>query len=121
MAGRGVHPTPYAAVCDIFAWLTDGGGRRWHLFDGWCAARGVDPLELTTPRFFDLVHFYLRQIVEKEEDRNRLDEQLTGARTGSLTRVDERGIPMPSWWTEDGDTMSTAQSQAWTLKGWQGR
>lgn len=39
----------------------------WPLFDGWCAARNVDPLELTWDRCLNLVYFFATHNATKEK------------------------------------------------------
>jgi hypothetical protein len=97
---------PYDAVAGIYGFISER--RHWHLFDGWCAARGVDPLALTTPRFLDLAHYWIVEeaIFDRREEkhrtqRNDLNEKFIGTLVETPVLV-VQGIEIkkPSWFRE---------------------
>lgn len=60
--------------------------RRWHWFDGYCAERGVDPLELPSPRFLNLVHHvWVSNLSPQDEQERQKVRELDASLTGSLT------------------------------------
>lgn len=115
MARGGVRPAPYRAVFELYDAI--GDGRGWHLFDGWCAARNVDPLELTAPRFLDLIHYFIIEHTEKTEDRKKITDRLTGRMSTQLQRVDDRGIPIPDWWDDSETTLDTVMNIGSFMRG----
>lgn len=40
--------------------------REWTVFDGWCAARNIDPLSLSSRRFVALAVYYLQEGLDSE-------------------------------------------------------
>lgn len=48
---------------------------NWADFDGWCAARNVDSLDLYPDRFVNLVYHWLR-IGADEKRRDQIDREL---------------------------------------------
>lgn len=49
---------------------------HWTEFDGWCCVKGVDPMELSSLRFYNLAMFYLRDGKTDEEVKD-LHEELS--------------------------------------------
>lgn len=39
---------------------------KWHEFDGWCASRNVEPMELDPARFMNLVEYWAKRGLDKE-------------------------------------------------------
>lgn len=39
---------------------------KWHDFDGWCAAKNVDPMDLNAARFVNLVEYWAKRGLDKE-------------------------------------------------------
>lgn len=127
MADGGILATPYTAVDFIFEWI--GDRTRWHHFHGWAAYRGLEPLTLTTPQFCDLIHRYMLMVVEDTKPKGadpamgthaQINRMLIGE-VGQTTRsrIDDRGIPMPSWWNErdsEGVTLEQAQAAAMGMR-----
>ena len=63
MAGRGgVRGPPYLTVVALAgtAW------RRWAAFDGWCAAQGVDQLNLAWARYLNLIYHWITKDLDRE-------------------------------------------------------
>ena len=48
---------------------------EWPRFDGWCAARGVDPVALPPPRLASLVYHWLTGHLDRDK-REEVDAQL---------------------------------------------
>jgi hypothetical protein len=48
---------------------------NWTIFDGWSAARGVDPMALALDRFLNLMYFFATENAE-EDEKNKFDIQL---------------------------------------------
>jgi len=82
-------------------------------------------LTLTTPQFCDLIHQYMLMVVEDRKPKGADPGMGTHAEINRMligdighttrTRIDERGIPMPSWWNEqdsEGVTLEQAQATA---------
>jgi hypothetical protein len=67
------------------------------------------------------VHRYVLTIT-REEEHEKITQRLTSERLGSLVayRVDDRGIPIPSWWDEDDTTASESMQTMFTMKSWRG-
>lgn len=49
---------------------------HWAVFDGWCASRNVDSLELPIDRFCNLVYYWVTRNM-KEDDRDGFDRRLS--------------------------------------------
>lgn len=115
MAFGGVRPPPYTAVVALLHWVSRR--RNWYLFDGWCAARGIAPLELPACRALDLIFYYIIEHTP-EEDRRGLVNSLTGPRLTDEKRRQQVAAqapdepPMPSWWTDDDDASMSSQLAA---------
>jgi len=86
-------------------------------------------LTLTTPQFCDLIHRYMLMVVEDTKPKGAGQGMGTHADINRMligdvgqttrTRVDERGIPMPSWWNEadsQGVTLEQAQAAAMGMR-----
>lgn len=61
----------------------------WVQFDGWCAARGVDPSDLTIDRFCNLVYYWATRNMDEEKVTD-FEARMTagvGAPEGRLSRV----------------------------------
>lgn len=43
---------------------------EWTRFDGWCASRNVDPLELPLARAFNLIYYWAVQTMDAEQRDN---------------------------------------------------
>jgi len=43
---------------------------EWPRFDGWCASRNVDPLELPISRAFNLIYYWVVQSMDQEQRGN---------------------------------------------------
>lgn len=65
----------------------------------------------------DLVHHYLLNISE-EKRHPEIDRVLLEGRVGPA--VDDRGIPMPSWWVEDDENMDDATQNMLAMGSWRG-
>jgi len=39
---------------------------KWYEFDGWCAARNVEPMKLYPARFVNLVEYWAKRGLDKE-------------------------------------------------------
>jgi hypothetical protein len=64
--------------------LIQAAKSNWHVFDGWCAIREIDPLELPSRRLYNVIYTFLRE--------NRDIEQLTTLEL-DLERVAEMKHP----------------------------
>jgi hypothetical protein len=97
---------PYGGVVGL---LGEVAGRRFHAFDGWCLAHGIDCLRLQLPRLLNLIQWYVIETSEISEEqlnhRRRLEHGVTGAMTHRLVvpAVREPGPRRPWWWTDDED------------------
>lgn len=124
MADGAVHRAPYDAVVALIRWITER--RRYLAFDGWCAARGVDPGDLRVDRFLNLVTYYVaevyivdgRPVNEKHADARRnvyanFAGHLTETAAPAVADVERRtGIAPPSWFRTGGTTLSDAHQLA---------
>jgi hypothetical protein len=88
--------------------LVGVAGHHWWVFDGWCAERGLAPLELPFPRFLALVYTWLVSGVEKQADLDDLQRRLFDPPPGALDDVDpdDPATLPPGWRPED-------QGSAW--------
>lgn len=66
--------------------LAAAARERWPEFDGWAAARNVEPLDLDLDRYLNLVYFFLTQ--DPQIDRGRLDAWLTETAPETVTEDD---------------------------------
>src|SRR5690606_29761534 len=89
--GDGVRPgAPYGGSVALGQWVRE----HWAEFDGWCAARGVDPRGLSAARVLNLAYHVLTRNLDKEA-RDELDAALT-RRPDDVDP--ETGLAPPSWW-----------------------
>ena len=54
---------------------------HWSRFDGWCAARNVDPLALSVERFCNLVYYWATRNL-KPDDVEKFDAALAAPPSG---------------------------------------
>lgn len=107
MAPRGVRQPPYEAV----ELLSRIAGRQWHEFDGWCAARNVDPFELELARFLNLVYYaHVRNLdQEKREEFDRLLKRVVEENKDRVITPTARRAP--SWFKgADGAAASSMEA-----------
>lgn len=92
---------PYWVAARLAATARD----RWTIFDGWCAARGVDPVDLPPDRFCNLVYYWL---VRNANDRQRadLDFWLEALPTGEDPVAADEGR-----WSADAEMAAFTQAQ----------
>lgn len=95
-------------------WVTDRD--RWHFFDGWALAQGIDFASLNPARFLDLVHHYMLSIT-KPEDHANLNRQLIGASTAVPVTDKTAGFAPPSWWKGDDYASKSALAARVSMKG----
>lgn len=80
-------------------------------------------MTLTTPQFCDLIHTYMLMVIKDDQPKGtgmsthqQINQMLIGdVGQQTRTRVDERGIRMPSWWDprdSEGVTLEQAQATA---------
>ena len=103
MAHGAVRRPPYPAVLA----LTGGAIDNWHYIDGWCAARGIDPMRLSGRRFINLMYFIFRQGVEHDKKKLREFER-------SLTRG-QRSDGRPTWYQDDKEAAESSLAAARAL------
>src|SRR5690606_29650813 len=86
---------PYPEAVALGTWV---GGKHWPYFDGWCAARNVDPRALEWERFLNLAYYYLSGDTKKQRDKvdsllARATSQWNQVRMRELNRV---AVPEPA-------------------------
>lgn len=64
---------------------------NWPIFDGWCAARNVDPLDLDPARFCNLVYFWITRTMN-EEAKAAFDAALEGPVKGDQASDQIRAV-----------------------------
>jgi hypothetical protein len=67
------------------------------------------------------VHRYAHLLLDTPEERKKLNDDWLGSTLGSVRRVDKRGIPVPSWWTDDSDTEQEQLGNALVMSNWRRR
>lgn len=83
MADReGVGPPYWVA-----ARLTVAARHNWTVFDGWCASRAVDPMDLPPDRFLNLVYWWLVRGAD-EKRRQEIDRNLDRVPSGEQAEVE---------------------------------
>lgn len=123
MAGGSLHKRSFQAVAELCYWIFER--RTWAVFDGWCAARGVDPLALNCERFINLATYYAveeaivehRPLNEKHlSARRELHNKLLGyvdafdVKAPVVLEVEQRtGIKPPAWFNVKGTTISDVE------------
>lgn len=65
----------------------------------------------------NLAHRYILSITDPKEHK-KLNERLIGRIVKAEVRIDERGIPIPEWWTEDDDSETGAMATMLSMKQW---
>lgn len=103
MAHGAVRQAPYYAILVLSATFY----RHEHYFDGWCAARGVDPMTLPFRRLLNLIHYVVREMLAGDKDKTEEFER-------SLTqgvRADGR----PSWFSDDAEAAQSSLAAARAL------
>lgn len=74
--GRRVRTKPYPRVAILLETVI--GEKEWSQFDGWCAARNVEPLKLPFHRFINLVYFHITR-GRDEKGRKAVDDAISNA------------------------------------------
>jgi hypothetical protein len=98
VATRGrLRHAPYP-VAVVLAGAVDGD--NWHIFDGWCAARGVDPRGLGWSRFLNLVYFFLLENNDKE-GRAKVEQAIANAQAQWTRRLVHDTLRRPTTRTVD--------------------
>jgi len=111
-----VRSAPYPAVVQLVRWVERR--RNWYQFDGWCAARGLDPLALPAHRALNLIQYCIIEHVEDVDQRRRIVDELTGPlltderRRRQLAEQAPDEPPMPSWWDDDEDASASSIAAA---------
>ena len=75
-----LRATPYGAVLALANWVdgrADEHPERWHLFNGWAIASGIDQSRLDAADWLDLIHHYVL-LNAKPEDHVGITRLLTG-------------------------------------------
>lgn len=65
----------------------------------------------------NLVHHYIL-LSTKEEKHKEIDRILLEGRMGPV--VDDRGIPIPTWWDEDEENMDDVNQNMLAMGAWRG-
>ena len=71
---------PYGAVIWLVSWVdgrADEHPERWHIFNGWAIASGIDQSRLCVADWLDLIHHYIL-LNSKPEDHVGITRALTG-------------------------------------------
>lgn len=109
----------YGRVQEVITWALT----NWQVFDGWCCVHQIDPLELSSLRFYNLVLYHLREdltpesLESLEQDFKRVDGNkhplllLTYSSENQLKKksaqkpkpptIEEPKGYVPSWWRGD--------------------
>lgn len=96
----GVRRSPgkrdYPVVVYLFSWAT--ADEIWPYFDGWCAARNVDHLELPWDRWLNLVYYFaIRNASEEDKAKfdNAMNQQVTAWNLAKAKPVIEQARIQP--------------------------
>ncbi len=97
---------PYWVAARLAATARDS----WPIFDGWCAARNVDPDELPPDRYLNLVYYWLTRNADAKR-RAELDAKLERPPSGENVSTIDEGT-----WSADAE-MAAFESAARAASG----
>lgn len=99
--GGGGRP-PYRVVARLLAVASD----EWPAIGGSCTAAGIDPFALRLDEFCNLVYAWL---LERTDDRSKLDGELTKPADGMASSGGIRATPTTDTRRETANAMAVAQ------------
>jgi hypothetical protein len=91
--GAGVA-APYVRGDWLLVWIAS----NWTVFDGWCAARNIDPLSLPVRRMVALAWHAITE--HANDDMMDEIEQAIAAHERLLSGASIRQTGVPLWWNE---------------------
>lgn len=103
MARRGSDRPPYWEAQRLVATAR----ASWHVFDGWAASTGTDPLALPPDRFVNLIYWWLVQNAD-EKRRREIDSALTAIPAG----ISDETIGSRPEWSDEAEMAGFAQAAA---------
>lgn len=92
----------YAPTVALLNWAVT----HWAEFDGWCCARGIDPLELPSRRLVNLIRYFIMEPLT-EEGRAEVDR--------ALSSMTAKPAPVP---VSTGQGLRLKMPVGWTPPGW---
>jgi hypothetical protein len=81
--------------------LFDLAQSAWATFDGWCASRDIDPLELPPDRFCNLTYYWATRNASSEADLGKFDRRLW---LPDKEETQAKGVPKESPWSAENET-----------------